>query len=212
MKVKICGVRDAETALIAANAGADLLGFVFAPSRRRVSPALAREIVAAVRARHAGRVRMAGVFVDECPLLVDALAETCDLDYVQLCGHEDAAYLDRLDTPVILARQTGPGLLADVRAVSHARVAAILLDAVSQTARGGTGTLCDWTVAARIARERPVILAGGLAADNVAAAVAAVRPWGVDVSSGVESDGRKSPAKIVTFVARAKAAAAVCHL
>jgi len=209
MYVKICGLMDEASALAAAAAGADLLGFVFAPSRRRLTAQRARAIVRALResAPHPP-VRTVGVFVDECPLRVDDVAAYCGLDYVQLSGHEDGAYLRRLGTPAIVARRATRDLTAAALAPLRETAAFLLLDAYSPGALGGTGTACDWEVAARVAREHPILLAGGLTPDNVAAAIAAVRPLGVDVSSGVETDGRKDPAKIAAFVARAKEAAA----
>lgn len=207
MKVKICGLLDEDSALAAARAGADMLGFVFAPSRRRISPARARSVVAAVRRYYGPRVQMVGVFVDACPVWVDSVAAFCSLDYAQLCGHEDRDYLERLSTPAILARPAAAGLAVDGTIFDHPRVAYALLDAVTNDARGGTGVPCDWTAAATLARVRPILLAGGLTPANVGAAIAAVGPRGVDVSSGVETAGRKDPAKIEAFVRRAKAAA-----
>lgn len=205
MRVKICGLQDEATALAAAAAGADFLGFVFAPSRRRVTPERARSAIAAVRSR-AGALapRMVGVFVDECPLLVADVAAYCGLDYVQLCGDESPSYLRRLGVPVLLARPTrGEATLAAL-APYRDLATLFLLDASTPGARGGTGRLCDWATASLVARHFPVLLAGGLTPANVADAIAAVRPAGVDVSSGVETDGRKDPDKIAAFVAQAK--------
>ncbi len=207
MRVKICGLQDEATALAAVAAGADFLGFVFAPSRRRVTPERARAIVAAVRERYSpDTVKMVGVFVDECPLLIDDVAAFCGLDYAQLCGHAGDAYLQRLATPAIVALPATADLSPDDLA-TYPQAVLFLLDAYSPSARGGTGRVCDWQAAGRAARLYPLLLAGGLNPDNVAAAIAAVRPWGVDVSSGVETDGRKDPAKMADFVRRAKEAA-----
>jgi phosphoribosylanthranilate isomerase len=207
MLVKICGLQDEATALAAAAAGADFLGFVFAPSRRRITPERARSIIAAVRARAGTRApRMVGVFVDECPLLVADVAAYCGLDFVQLCGDESPSYLRRLGTPVLLSRQTrGEATLAAL-APYRDLAAMFLLDAASPAARGGTGRLCDWATASLAARRYPVLLAGGLTPTNVADAIAAVRPAGVDVSSGVETDGGKDPDKIAAFIREAKQA------
>ncbi len=207
MHVKICGLRDEGAALAAAAAGADLLGFVFAPSRRRITPERARAIIAAVRERYPrDRVKMVGVFVDECPLLVDNVAAFCGLDYAQLSGPAGAGYLRRLATPAIVALPATADLSPDDLA-TYPQAALFLLDAYAPSARGGTGKVCDWQAAGRAARLYPLLLAGGLHPDNVAAAIAAVRPWGVDVSSGVETNGHKDPAKITAFVRRAKDAA-----
>ncbi|MHB1415394.1 MAG: phosphoribosylanthranilate isomerase [Chloroflexota bacterium] len=213
MQVKICGLMDEKSAIAAAAAEADMLGFVFAPSRRRVPPALAREAILAVRVAlpQARRPRMVGVFVDECPLLVDTIAAYCGLDYVQLSGHEDPAYVQRLQTPAIVARPATASLAATQVAPFRQAGALILLDAMSAAARGGTGKKCDWAAAAVAARTGPILLAGGLTPENVAEAIRTVRPSGVDVSSGVETEGRKDPVKIAAFVQQAKrAGSALC--
>jgi phosphoribosylanthranilate isomerase len=200
--VKICGLRDPAALEAAVAAGADFVGVVFAPSPRRVTP----DEAAALRRRIPdGGPRLVGVFVDEAPATVRAIADTVGLDVVQLCGAEP------LETdwgrPVIRAvRPSGrvPWRLLTPWTTCGAR---LLVDAFQPGHYGGTGALGDWRVAARVARRWPILLAGGLRPENVAAAIATVRPWGVDVSSGVERDGRKDPATIVSFIERARAAA-----
>ncbi|MHB1413995.1 MAG: phosphoribosylanthranilate isomerase [Chloroflexota bacterium] len=209
MIVKICGLTDESAVLAAAAAGADLLGFVFAPSRRRLEPARARELIAT--ARQAGAVpcppKVVGVFVNEPAARVAEVAADCGLDWVQLNGDEDAAYVRRLGLPAIVARPVTRALDAAAVAAFLAVGALVLLDAYSPAQRGGSGSLCDWEMAAALATRFPVLLAGGLTPDNVAGAIAAVRPAGVDVSSGVEADGRKDPAKIAAFVRQVRLAA-----
>jgi phosphoribosylanthranilate isomerase len=206
--VKICGLRRIEHALVAVEAGADLLGFIFAPSRRQVQPDEVAEIARAVRAAADRRVGLVGVFVNETPERMSAIASTCDLDAIQLSGDEERPILDRLpgrmvikairldDTPQerewLSATAPGPHLLVDAHVSGS---------------YGGAGVVADWERTALLSRQRPIILAGGLTPDNVAAAIDQVRPWGVDVSSGVETGGVKDSAKIRAFVAAARVAA-----
>lgn len=201
MIVKICGLMDEPAVLAAVEVGADLLGFVFAPSRRRLEPARARDLIATARQAGAARCpQVVGVFVNDSAARVAEVAAYCSLEWVQLSGDEDAAYVRRLGLPAIVARPVTRALDAAAVAAFVAAGALVLLDAYSPAQRGGSGSLCDWEVAAALARRFPVMLAGGLTPDNVAGAIATVRPAGVDVSSGVETDGRKDPAKIAAFV------------
>jgi phosphoribosylanthranilate isomerase len=216
--VKICGLRTTEAALAAAQAGADLLGFNFAPvSKRRVDPVVARAAIDAVRSQ-AARVLaaggtpgplMAGVFVDQPIDEVAELVHVCGLDYVQLSGDEDAGYCRaiaaRSGAAVIkTVRLTGPPDEQQVeRYTGDGGVALVLADAPVAGSWGGSGQAWDWGLAAGLAARHPVLLAGGLTPGNVAAAVAAVRPWGVDVASGVETDGLTDPAKVEAFVKNA---------
>jgi phosphoribosylanthranilate isomerase len=197
MFVKICGLTTAEEAVQAASAGATALGVVFAAaSPRCVSADRARDIVRAVPAA----VPVVGVFVD-APLeeIVATVAHT-GIRFVQLHGDEPERYAAALKMPLL--RATG----VDVRPDSWPGTT-LLLDAVSGSERGGTGRRVDWIQAAAIARRRKIVLAGGLTPDNVAEAIATVRPFGVDVSSGVEaSPGRKDPDKVSRFLENARAA------
>jgi len=196
--VKICGLRRVEDALAAAEAGADMLGFVFAPSRRRIEPEAAREIIVAVKRRH--QVLAVGVFVNASASEMNRIAELCDLDYLQLSGDEDAALVPALRRPAIKALHVGPKTSAGslARRAAETEAAVIMLDTGSSSAYGGTGTTFDWTLVPAIGR--PVLLAGGLDPENVSEAIQLVKPWGVDVSSGVETDGEKDQAKIRAFL------------
>ncbi|HEY8551978.1 MAG TPA: phosphoribosylanthranilate isomerase [Thermaerobacter sp.] len=219
--IKICGIRDRDAALAAVEAGADALGFVFAPSPRRIDPDAAARIVAAVRGRHPAsdrgdRVRppaSVGVFVDAPMTEMVAIARHVGLTHIQLHGDEPESVVAALQEQgfgVIRAVATQvQGVAAPVPSLAlTTRADRVLLDAAVPGRRGGTGRLADWAVAARLARRRPVILAGGLNPDNVAEAIRVVRPWGVDVSSGVErARGVKDPERIARFVAAARAAA-----
>lgn len=208
MLVKICGLRDEAAALAAVEASADLLGFVFAPSRRQVDPDAARAIIAAVRRASGGeRVRTVGVFVNETLSVVEQAVAYCGLDYVQLHGDEDVAYIRRLPVPAIVARAAVSGLDPTALAPYAEAAAFLLLDAAVPGQRGGSGRICDWPAAAAVAARYPVLLAGGLTPANVATAIVATRPRGVDVSSGVETGGRKDVAKVAAFVRQVRLAA-----
>lgn len=220
--VKICGVSEPQHARAAASCGADFIGVVFAPSRRQVTMGQARRIAdalgqpdgepvtpdtAAVEARlHERRPLLVGVFADQDVDTINAIAEECGLDFVQLSGSEPWEMCALLRQPVlkclkVRAGQSAAQVLAQVR-----EGALLLLDPYVEGSYGGAGQTLDWDVAALVARERPVFLAGGLRPDNVARAVATVHPWAVDVSSGVETDGVKDVAKVRDFIEAAKKA------
>lgn len=209
-RIKICGLRTVEHALVAAEAGATMLGFMFAPSRRQVTPEAAAAMIQAVRAaQHIPHVECVGLFVNEQPARIVSIVAQCGLDAVQLSGDEPSSMLDALplNLPVLKAvRLQGAPEEQGWLESTHPHVR-LLVDAHVPGSYGGTGTLADWERAAVLARQRPLVLAGGLTPDNVATAVAQVRPWGVDVSSGVETDGVKDCAKIRAFIAAARAGA-----
>ena len=196
MFLKICGLTSPEDAAHAAAVGATALGVIFAPSSpRHVSPDGARDIVRAVPPD----VPVVGVFVD-APLdeIVATVAHT-GVRMVQLHGDEPESYASRLKMPLLRA------LGVESSATDEWPAATLLLDAISAQQRGGTGTRVDWLAAATIARRRAIVLAGGLTADNVAEAIATVRPFGVDVASGVESSpGKKDRQKVARFIENAR--------
>lgn len=203
MIVKICGLRTAEQAIGAAAAGASLLGFVFAPSKRRVSVEEAATIVATLKAHPVGRqVQTVGLFVNESPAVINATLDACDLDFAQLSGDEPLAVAQSLARPLIKALRLD-GSQHEQDWIASSAAALLLVDAHVSGSYGGTGTLANWQAAATLARKRRLLLAGGLTAANVAPAIAEVQPAGVDVSSGVETDGTKDLAKIQAFVAAA---------
>ncbi|MBX0327281.1 phosphoribosylanthranilate isomerase [Oscillochloris sp. ZM17-4] len=204
MIIKICGLRTAEHAIVAADAGADMIGLVFAPSRRQVSVEQAVAIVAALRRIPPPHPKIVGLFVNTPPAAVNATADAVGLDLVQLSGDESLADAAGVSRPI----------LKSIRMDGSEREAAwvgagvrLLVDAHVAGAYGGTGARADWAAAAELSRRAPIMLAGGLDPASVAAAIAQVRPWGVDVSSGVEEDGDKSAAKIRAFIAAARGAA-----
>ena len=200
IRVKICGITHVEDALQACACGADALGLVFYPqSPRCVTPEQARAIIRALPPL----VTTVGLFVNEEPQRIRQLAEDCGLDVIQLHGDEGAGACDYAPRRSIKALRVKDA--ASLAGHEEFRTSALLLDAWVAGAYGGTGECFNWELAAGIARQRPVILAGGLTPDNVAAAVRAVRPYGVDVSSGVESaPGRKDSAKVAAFIRNAK--------
>jgi phosphoribosylanthranilate isomerase len=207
--VKICGLRTIEHALAAAEAGADMLGLVFASSRRQVSLEQATTIAAAVRAAPGGRRPiMVGLFVNEAPARILSIAQHCRLDAIQLSGDEPDDIANDLAGYQLLKaiRLDGRSGEEDWMAPNRAQSSHLLLDAHVPGAYGGTGVLADWHQAADLARRRSIMLAGGLTPENVGAAIQQVRPWGVDVSTGVETNGAKDSAKIRAFVAAAQAA------
>ena len=183
MLVKICGITRLEDAEAAVACGAGALGFVFWPkSPRFVDPFRARAIVAALPPF----VATVGVFVNQPADYVNGVASLVGLSAVQLHGDETAAFAGLMRRPVIKAIGLGHNGTGEIAAVWSERFT-ILLDAHDPEQRGGTGQTIDWTTAARVAGERRVLLAGGLTPDNAAEAVGRVRPFGIDVSSGVEA-------------------------
>lgn len=202
--VKICGITAPEAGAAAAAAGADAVGFLFAPSARRVSADQAGAIGEALPPH----IRRVGVFVDAGVVSVRATAAAARLHAVQLHGEEPPEAVEALRQVglwVIKAlRIGGPASLGQLAAY---RPDAFLLDANVSGVAGGSGQTFDWELARQAcsATSRPVILSGGLSPENVTAALAAVHPFGVDVSSGVErAPGEKDPARVRAFVERVR--------
>ena len=198
VKVKICGITDVDIALAAVEAGADALGFVFAPSRRRVEPERAREIIAHLPPF----IARVGVFVNSPPAEIEHIARYCGLTAVQLSGDEPPDYALDLFIPVIRSLRVGNG--KPVPSLDGFRVDAFLFDTYCEQSYGGTGKTFDWSLLENIACPKPVLLAGGLNPSNVRKAVQTVKPYAVDVSGGVEKDGQKDVQKIKEFIALAK--------
>jgi phosphoribosylanthranilate isomerase len=212
--VKICGIQRPEDAAAATVAGADLLGFIFAPSRRQVDARTVKRIASGLG--FSNRPKLVGVFVDTEAEEINRVADEAGLDLIQLHGDEAAEILPKLSRPVIRSVTIAPTASFDVVANSlDAYIGGpnqpryFLVDGYHPDQRGGSGIVANWEIAQLLAEQFPVILAGGLLPDNVEAAIKAVRPLGVDVSSGVESDGAKDPLKIETFTERARTAFAL---
>jgi phosphoribosylanthranilate isomerase len=199
--------------MVAAEAGADFLGLIFAPYRRRVTVEKASALVEAIHTL-GPRPQMVGVFVNAPAAEVNSVAEDCRLDWVQLSGNETWRYCRQIERPVIKAIHIPTGKKIEqilnkiemgYRLYSEHELIC-LLDSKSGNAPGGTGQAFDWQLAREITARFPVIIAGGLTPDNVSQMLEEAQPWGVDVSSGVESGGQKDPAKIRTFIAAVRRA------
>jgi phosphoribosylanthranilate isomerase len=200
VKVKICGNTNLDDTMAAVQAGADAVGFVFyKKSPRAVEPKAAAEIIS----RLPPFVVPVGVFVNEELGTVRRILEDCNIPLAQLHGDESPQYCAELGRSVIKAirlRDRG-----DLERMTLYQVAGFVLDAFVEGVPGGTGVTIDWDLASEAQVMGPIILAGGLTPDNVLEAVRQARPYGVDVSSGVEaSPGRKDHAKIRAFIANAK--------
>lgn len=221
--VKICGIRDVAHARAAAAFGADFIGMVFAPSQRQVTIGEAKRIAqglgkgtaarrfpptaAGVEEALAGhRPLLVGVFADQDAATVNSIAQECALDIVQLSGSEPWEMCGLITRPVFKCMKVRPGETAGEILAAIRPGAIVLLDPHVAGTYGGTGVTLDWDVAAEVARQAPVVLAGGLTPSNVAGAVRKVRPWAVDVSSGVETEGNKDVEKIRAFILAAKEA------
>ena len=212
--VKICGFRSAGPLLAAVDAGADAMGLVFVPSARRCMTA--HEAYAVLdEARASGRALppIVGLFADQPLDEVRQTVEAVGLDAVQLCGSEGVEYASQLGVPVykvisidadtpISAQMPRIMVLQQRHALAGHR---IVLDTQVPGEYGGTGQRFDWDLAADFAGAFEMSLAGGLSPENVQEAVERVRPWGVDVSSGVETDGEKDPARVRAFVEAVRA-------
>jgi phosphoribosylanthranilate isomerase len=210
--VKICGIRDRVHALAAAEAGADFIGLVFAPSPRKVNASEARQIVDAI-SKSGCVVKTVGVFVNTPASQVNAIAVLCHLDWVQLSGDETWDYCLEINRPIIKAVRPGTRSPDDICAeltlgakVLSTRLFLALLDSKVEGKYGGTGIAFDWSLARLIATRFQVIVAGGLTPENVGATIQMVAPWGVDVSSGVEVEGVKDIARIRAFIEAARSA------
>jgi len=201
VKIKICGITNPEDAKMAVEYGADALGFIFyPPSPRSITPEKAGEIIDKLPPF----VFRIGDFVDESPEKIQGILNTCRLDGIQLHGNESPEFCRHFRRRVIKSFQ--PQNDNQVKQISHYRVDAFLLDSYHPEMAGGTGTTFDWelAVAAKMFGP-PVILSGGLNPDNVAEAVRLVKPYGIDVASGVEAfRGKKDPEKIKNFIEQAR--------
>jgi phosphoribosylanthranilate isomerase len=216
IQIKICGLRNAEASLVAANAGANFLGFNFVEGvRRQLQPDEGTQIIAEYRAGlqksgNANPPSLVGLFMNQDPDFVNEIARKAGLDYLQLCGDEDAEYISKVELPIIKMVRVKDGtipaeldqIVSPILNVNHS----IILDVFDKKTPGGSGKSFDWSAAEGIANRENVMLAGGLNPENVQSAIAKLSPWGVDVASGVETDGIKDPERIKAFIQAARSA------
>ena len=200
IKIKICGITNAEDALKAVEFGADALGFVFYDkSPRAIKMEAAKRIIATLPPF----VLPVGVFVNQSEEAVRHIFDTCGLALAQIHGDESAGYCESLGRPVLRALRLKDqrSFLALAEYKGRMGVRGFVVDAFSQEAYGGTGQTVDWGLASQAAKAAPILLAGGLTPDNVQEAINQVNPYGVDVSSGVEgSAGKKDHQKLHDFI------------
>ena len=201
-KIKICGIKTIQDALVAMDAGADLIGFNFYPkSPRYVDVGMCRNIMSVLR--RYGRVTCVGVFVNASVAEILATMDTLGLNLAQLHGDESSEMIKALIGKGFKAFR---GIPESVDGFARSESPAFLVDASVKGLYGGSGVTADWSGAAELAKKYPLLLAGGLTPENVAEAVKQVKPWGVDVASGVESaPGEKDARKMKAFVRAVRA-------
>jgi len=198
IKVKICGITNLDDAISAYEYGADALGFVFyKKSQRYITPERARSIIVKLPS-----IEKIGVFVDESPDRINSIVEEICLTGVQLHGEESPKMIEKIKVPVIKAIRINDK--NDIKQMKKYSVSTFLLDSFTQS-YGGSGKMFDWSIAVEAKRFGRIILSGGLTPENVEDAIRAVKPYGVDVSSGVESEpGKKDKKKVQEFIKKAK--------
>ena len=212
-RIKICGIKNEAHAIALAKASVDFIGLVFASSPRQITPDYAKKIVELLKTREK-RAETVGVFVNTEVGKVNRIADLCGLDWVQLSGDEPWQYCKELNRPVIKTIRVsrnfkpekiiadlsyGEKILAKQKHLYH-------IDSNVPEKYGGTGQPFNWKLAKPIAEAFPVIMAGGLTPENVREAIGIIKPWGVDVSTGVETKGAKDLDKIDRFVSAVKSA------
>tara|TARA_B100000029_G_scaffold103651_1_gene94173 strand:+ start:4598 stop:5251 length:654 start_codon:yes stop_codon:yes gene_type:complete len=214
MLVKICGIQDVENAKVSAESGADLLGMVFVPQRRRkISVDGAKLITSAVKDAECPSPKIVGLFADQPIEEVNQYVESCKLDMVQLCGSESVEYcrsvsaeiIKVIQIPTTTSESSDLSFIYDLIKPYAESGYHITLDSLVPGYQGGTGHSFDWDIAASISKSgHSFLLAGGLTPDNVTNAIKRVNPLGVDVSTGVETNGIKDPQKISSFIQNAR--------
>jgi phosphoribosylanthranilate isomerase len=197
-RVKVCGIRRQEEAQWALESGADAIGFVFADSKRKIDV----ESAALISASLPSNVLKIGVFVNEAKDKMEEISRTVNLDYLQLHGDESVQFCDSLNLPFIKAVSIKEK--EDLDGIEHFGGEMILVDSGNGPHRGGNGTTFNWDYVHSLNIPQHLILAGGLNLDNIRQAITKVRPYMVDVSSGVETDGKKDRRKIESFIREAK--------
>lgn len=210
-KIKICGLRSAEASIVASDAGANYLGFNFVEGvRRQIQLTDAAQILTEYREgiNTPNRPGLVGLFRDQDVDQVNETARNLALDYLQLCGDEDAEYISKIELPVfkqLFVREgSTPSDVDEMVSPFLSDDHGIVLDSFTKGALGGSGKSFDWTSAEGVANREKVFLAGGLNPENVESAIKQLSPWGVDVASGVETDGVKDPDRIRAFIEAAR--------
>ena len=188
--MKICGITNYQDASMAVDLGVSTLGFIFADSPRQITPQKARDIILAIPPF----VKTVGVFVNESPAAIKEVKQYCGLDLVQLHGDESPELCSALLPYTVKALRIKDESSLKTSRMYHGKVRALLLDTYAKNRAGGTGKVFDWQLALKIKKlEIPIVLAGGLGPSNIAGAIDTVRPYAVDVNSGVEKcPGKKS--------------------
>jgi phosphoribosylanthranilate isomerase len=202
-RIKICGITREEDALLCSDRGADFLGFIFVPSTPRfIEPERAAALAARVRENRDKSPNLVGVFRDASADYIREIATLVGLDFVQLHGKESNDVCAAVGIPAIKSFRVGDTL---PETDAHPAAEWMLFDTYDERRIGGTGRRFDWSLLATYERRKPFFLSGGLAPDNIAAAISLVRPDAVDVSSGVESaPGVKDHSKIEQFFQRVR--------
>ena len=211
-QIKICGLRSAEATSVASECGADFLGFVFVDGvRRQLQPDEAAQIINEYRSstQVSKSTKLVGLFRNQSLDFVNKTAAETDLDFIQLCGEEDPDYVSRLNLPIFRQIRVKDGTKPkDLYKTVESHLNAghrVILDRFDIDTPGGSGRSFNWSAAEGVAEQNNVLLAGGLKSENVQAAISQLAPWGVDVSSGVETDGIKDPKLIKTFIEAVRA-------
>lgn len=207
VRVKICGLMETEHAVKAGKSGADFIGMLFAESRRQITSEKGIQLVESIKDINP-RPEAVGVFRNTPAAEVNRIARECRLDRVQLNGDETPGYCRQIILPVTKVIHVSPDANTDTILAQTQKWYEVMkvegflcqLDTTVDGKYGGTGITFDWRIAKAVAAEFPVMVAGGLTPENVVQLLKEVKPWGVDVASGVETNGRKDPAKIEAFI------------
>jgi phosphoribosylanthranilate isomerase len=211
LQTKICGIRSAASAFAAATASANYIGFNFVTSSKRLIEANeAKTIVKALKEEYPNlnRPKTVGVFANQPLLYINSVAEYCDLDMVQLSGNEPFAFAERVTAPTLKAikvetntsRESELKRLDQLAKLAEKKDILIILDKYDPHLQGGTGQIHDWLLAAELAKHHLFLLSGGLNIENINEAILSIRPFGIDVASGIETDGQDNATKITAFL------------
>jgi phosphoribosylanthranilate isomerase len=206
-KIKICGIQTVEHGMCVLEAGADYIGFVFAKSKRQVSEAQAKSIIKELATANKS-AKMVGVFVDESLEEMDRIAKFCGLDILQLHGSESVSDYEGASFPIIksvsIKKQRPPTDELNQAILSHGAADYLLFDTWHKDMAGGSGQTFEWSTLKNEDQKQAFFLAGGLSVENVKEAIRVAKPYAVDVSSGVETEGIKDLDKISAFIKAVK--------